>query len=253
MDPMWAALCLCIFIASAAVLYNQVAKKIPYRYSSLMLGNDSIRLLRLTPNRDETADIQCELFEYSLQNSCEETHLYDALSYVWGNPHEQLPIFIHEHSFDVTVNLHAALLRLRNHSIERILWVDAICINQTDSKEKGQQIQSMAKIYGHANRVVVWLGEAEDDSDLALEEIRVARGKKPTNPLNEETIQPADETIQPADEAIQPAVLALLQRPWFRRIWVWEQHLITFVRITKVYLDTPRSCCSSTCPDYVWI
>jgi hypothetical protein len=236
---MWAALCLCIFIASAAVLYNQVAKKIPYRYSSLMPGNDSIRLLRLIPNRDETADIQCELFEYSLQNSCEETHLYDALSYVWGNPHEQLPIFIHEHSFDVTVNLHAALLRLRNHSIERILWVDAICINQTDSKEKGQQIQSMAKIYGYANRVIVWLGEAADDSDLALEEIRVARGKKPTDPLN--------------DETIQPAVLRCFNDRGFGASGYGNRHLTTFVRITKSYLDTPRSCRSSTYPDYVWI
>jgi hypothetical protein len=71
----------------------------------------------------------------------------------------------------------------------------------------------MAKIYGRANRVVVWLGEAADDSDLAFEEIRVAGGKKSksTNPLD--------------CGSIQQAVLALLQRPWFRRIWVWEQTL----------------------------
>lgn len=69
----------------------------------------------------------------------------------------------------------------------------------------------MAKIYGQANRVVVWLGEAADDSDRALEEIRVAGGKKSTNPSNNKTIQ--------------QAVLALLQRSWFRRIWVREQTL----------------------------
>jgi hypothetical protein len=92
-----------------------------YRYFPLSLGRDSIRLLRLMPHEDEAADIQCELFEYSLPNSCKRTHMYDALSYVWGNPDEKLPIFIHKHSFDVTVNLHAALSHLRNHSIERIL------------------------------------------------------------------------------------------------------------------------------------
>jgi hypothetical protein len=183
-----------------------------YCYSPLSSGHDSIRLLRLMPHEDETADIQCELFEYSPQNSC-GNHLYEALSYVWGNPDETLPIFIHEHGFNVTVNLRAALLRLRNHSIERILWVDAICIDQANWEEKGHQIQSMAKIYGQANRVVVWLGEAADDSDLAFEEIRVAGGKKSksTNPLD--------------CGSIQQAVLALLQRPWFRRIWVWEQTL----------------------------
>lgn len=134
--------------------------------------------------------------------------MYDALSYVWGNPDEKLPIFIHKHSFDVTINLGAALSHLRNHSIERILWVDAICIDQANQEEKQHQIQSMAKIYGHANRVIVWLGEAADDSDLALEEIRATMGKMSTNSLD--------------SERIQQAVLALLQRPWFQRIWVWE-------------------------------
>jgi hypothetical protein len=137
--------------------------------------------------------------------------MYDALSYVWGNPDEKRSIFIHKHSFDVTVNLHAALSHLRNHSIERILWIDAICINQANQEEKQYQIQSMANIYGRANRVIVWLGEAAHDSDLALEEIRVSRDKKPTN--------------SPDSERIQQAVLALLQRSWFRRIWVCEQSL----------------------------
>jgi hypothetical protein len=180
-----------------------------YHYSPLSSGHNSIRLLRLMPHDDETADIQCELFDYSLQNSCKGTHLYNALSYVWGNPDEKLPIFIHEHSFDVTVNLRVALLRLRNHSIERILWVDAICIDQENPEEKEHQIQSMAKIYGQANRVVVWLGEAEDESDQALEAIRLAPSKKSTNILH--------------NEIVLQAILALLQRPWFRRIWVKQQ------------------------------
>lgn len=182
-----------------------------YRYSPLSPERDSIRLLRLMPHEDEAADIQCELFEYSLPNSCKRTHMYDALSYVWGNPDEKRSIFIHKHSFDVTVNLHAALSHLRNHSIERILWIDAICINQANQEEKQYQIQSMANIYGRANRVIVWLGEAAHDSDLALEEIRVSRDKKPTN--------------SPDSERIQQAVLALLQRSWFRRIWVCKQPL----------------------------
>jgi hypothetical protein len=148
-----------------------------YSYSPLLSGSDSIRLLRLMPHKDETTDIRCELFEYSLQDG---THLYEALSYVWANPDKKLPIFMHDCSFNVTVNLHAALLRLRNHSMERIVWVDALCIDQANQKEKEHQIHSMAKIYSQANRVIVWLGEAEDNSDQALEAIRVAPGKKST-------------------------------------------------------------------------
>jgi hypothetical protein len=195
-------------LMSTAVLYNQAAKGIPYRYSPLPLGNGSIRLLRLMPHEDEMADIQCELFEYSLQNSRKGIHLYDALSYVWGSPDKKLPIFIHKQRFDVTVSLHTALSRLRNHSMERTLWVDAICINQSEEEEKEDQIQFMAKIYGQANRVLVWVGDAAADSDLALEAIRVAGGKKSTN--------------SSINKKIQQAVLALLERPWFRRVWVRE-------------------------------
>jgi hypothetical protein len=179
-----------------------------FHYSPLSSNIDSIRLLRLLPHRDKAADIQCELFDYSL-HELHGTHLYEALSYVWGDPNENLPIFVRGNRFNVTINLHAALLRLRNHSIERILWIDAICINQADDKEKENQIQFMAKIYGQANRVVVWLGETADDSDLAFEEIRSVRGKRPDD--------------QPLDSNVASAVLALLQRPWFRRIWVRQQ------------------------------
>jgi hypothetical protein len=160
------------------------------------------------PHKDETAPIQCELFEYSFQESSKGTHLYEALSYVWGSPEPPKFISIDEYNLRVTENLHTALSRLRDRSIVRIIWIDAICINQKDGKEKAHQIQSMAKIYGQANRVIVWLGEAGDDSDQVIEEIRAATSKKSTNFSNNETIQ--------------KEILALLQQPWFRRIWVGE-------------------------------
>ena len=180
----------------------------PYCYSSLLPGPDSIRLLRLMPHEDKTAPIQCQLVNYSLQKSGGGTHLYEALSYVWGDPKETLPISINKHDLLVTVNLHAALSHLRDRCFERIIWVDAVCINQADEKEKGHQVKSMAKIYGQANRVIVWLGEATEDSDQALEDIRAAAEREFTGLSN--------------DKTSQKAILKLLERPWFRRIWVRE-------------------------------
>ncbi|KAF7864071.1 hypothetical protein EAF04_007036 [Stromatinia cepivora] len=146
-----------------------------FSYTLAPLGLDSIRLLSLLPNRDETAPLQCELHEYPLQKSCKETHLYEALSYTWGGFDDPPQcISIDGHFLPVTSNLYAALLRLRNCTFNRIIWVDAICINQEDEQEKSRQIQMMARIYGQANRVIVYLGKAADDSDLALESIRIA-------------------------------------------------------------------------------
>jgi hypothetical protein len=183
----------------------------PYPYSSLL--PDSIRLLRLLPSGDEDAPVQCQLFSYCRQEVSKGNHLYEALSYVWGDENKTLPIFIGKHRFDVTENLHAALSRLRDHSLERIIWVDAICINQGNEKEKEKQIQLMARIYGQAYSVVVWLGKEADDSDVALEAI-ISAGN--------------DRDLKFTDNAtVQQAVIKLLERKWFRRIWVMAHNPFT--------------------------
>ena len=212
-------------------------KSILYTYSSLPPGHDSTRLLRLMPNKDETAAIKCQLFDYTFEPG-KQTHLYEALSYVWGDPNKTVPIFVGEHRFNITENLHKALLHLRNHSIERTVWVDALCINQANEQEKAHQIQYMAKIYGQANHVIIWLGEAADNSDQAFEAIRVAAEDEFTDSLIEETSQ--------------KAILKLLERPWFRRIWVRAQILDNICKVLKVGLGTTGSRCSAKRSDHVW-
>ena len=173
-----------------------------YRYLPLSLPGN-IRLLRLLPAEESTSVLQCELFEYSLQNSNNATRPYEALSYVWGSEKTPRSVIMGKQNLKITENLHTALLHLRDHEIPRIFWIDAVCINQSDDIEKAQQIPLMAEIYARASRVVVWIGDAKDDSDQALEAIRAAGKTK-------------------AHQPPKRAISALLQRPWFRRIWVSE-------------------------------
>src|SRR4051812_41888280 len=95
-----------------------------YLYSRLPQGTDSIRLLRLMPGESGTR-IQCELFEYSLQDSRRSTHQYEALSYTWGGGEKPYSILVKGQTLNVTSNLHAALLRLQDRSLPRVIWVDA--------------------------------------------------------------------------------------------------------------------------------
>jgi len=180
-----------------------------YPYSLLPPDGDNIRLLRLLPNEDEAAPLLCELRNYSLRISSPRTHLYEALSYVWGNPKETLSIYVDKYRFQVTVNLHAALSRLRDRSFERTIWIDAICIDQSNMDERKQQVQIMAKIYSNAHRVIVWLGERGVETRVALEAIQLA--------ANEELSEHSKQDIK------QQAILNLLQNPWFRRIWVGKK------------------------------
>jgi hypothetical protein len=183
-------------------------------YYDIPLGQPgSIRLLRLLPQEDQNAGIQCQLFEYALQELGDRPHQYESLSYVWGSLSSRRIVSINGYDIPITANLYGALLRLRGRLFERIIWVDAICINQAYEEEKVQQIQYMAEIYGKASRVVVWLGEAENDGDQALEHMRlVAEANTSSEPI--------------VNEPSKQVILALLQRPWFRRIWVREQTLI---------------------------
>jgi Heterokaryon incompatibility protein (HET) len=92
-----------------------------YLYSPLSSDGDNIRLLCLLPNEYEAAPLQCALRNYSLPRSDTRTHLYEALSYAWGDPDKTLPIYVDEGHFPVTVNLYAALSRLRDRALERLM------------------------------------------------------------------------------------------------------------------------------------
>jgi hypothetical protein len=116
---------------------------------------DSIRLLELLPGV-KGSPLSCNIAEVRRGNSPK----YEALSYAWGEAE-----FLHtieevtsSTRLSITVNLHTALQAIRHEHASRVLWVDAICINQLDMNEKNHQVAFMGKIFGDAWRVVVWLG-----------------------------------------------------------------------------------------------
>lgn len=178
-----------------------------------------IRLLRLLPDTNENAPIQVQLFEYPLPeyNDGLGSHFYEALSYVWGDTNSPRTVSVVDsgHSLgliSVTTNLYAALLRLRDRWLDRVLWIDAVCINQEDEREKEWQIRRMAQIYSRASRVVVWLGETGEHGDEeALADIRQAAAASGTD---------LDAEVVDYGPARREAIIAMLQRPWFKRMWV---------------------------------
>jgi hypothetical protein len=84
---------------------------------------------------------------------------FEALSYTWGKarppPATEQNIVLNSQIFPVFENLFAALQRLRHLSKARVLWIDAICINQKDIQERQEQVLLMRQIYEQAQQVVV--------------------------------------------------------------------------------------------------
>jgi hypothetical protein len=81
-----------------------------------------------------------------------------------AGPKERLEILVNGHRFSVTVNLEAALRRLRFDAAPRVMWIDAICVNQEDFEERRTQVLPIGDIYSAASQTVVWLGKETEES-----------------------------------------------------------------------------------------
>jgi hypothetical protein len=136
----------------------------------------SIRLLRLHPSLDPSAPVGLSLFEASLNDFLSEECSYEALSYVWGAPIGSVECTCDGKQLLITPNCNDALQHLRLPNQHRILWVDAICIDQGNSeqsvKERNTQITLMGKVYQTAKRTLCWLGVGEDYTTDTFERLR---------------------------------------------------------------------------------
>jgi len=123
-----------------------------FTYQSL--PDESIRTLHLLPGKADE-DIQCCLVTVRL----ESMPPYEALSYAWGTSSELSWIELNGVMCLRRHNLLDCLKTLRHRTQVRTLWIDAICINQADVKEKSAQVELMPQIYRSAIRTLIWLGK----------------------------------------------------------------------------------------------
>lgn len=214
-------------------------------------ADTQIRLITLLPAEDHSEGgkdmdpIQCTLQVCSLTQAPE----YEALSYTWGQMLRHLPISVLgsdddsnriERSLLATPQLQMALRRLRRATPRR-LWIDQLCINQEDKEERGAQVQRMGDIYRGATRVVIWIGEDHENMiitpDYKLEsETQTQLLADLVEAFNEKSKSDDDATIAarlvdlrffPRTSSIEErrmrAVKDFLNRPYFRRAWVFQE------------------------------
>lgn len=134
----------------------------------MSLDATGFRCLLLKRSTDETSPIECVLHSFTI--TTQALH-YEALSYSWGPPSsegEQQYILCHGKKLAVSENCISALYHLRQKYCDRLLWIDAICIDQTSIEDKNQQLQVMGLIYEKAAKVIVWLGPSTAESRLAF-------------------------------------------------------------------------------------
>lgn len=205
--------------------FNIWKKSGRYAYQSLS-GKDSFRILVLLPGKPQT-----ELRGVVLHSSIYSAGEYNALSYVWGKSKRRHSLHTPGGIIRITDSLYLALQQLRHREYFRTLWVDAICINQEDDREKSKLVQSIPLIFRSAVSVVAYLGEENDRSHLALETLLQIKIKTLDPEAWPDSVVPEPKTwgercIPPAEESnVWEAIRALFLRPWFERVWIMQEFI----------------------------
>lgn len=169
-----------------------------------------IRRLVLQP-LSAGSDIQCSAETVSLLDQPE----YEALSYVWGDSSLRQSITFDGATFLVSKNLAIALRHLQLPDEQRRVWVDALCINQRNTKERNQQVELMGEIYANAKPVLIWLGEASEGSDEAFALMStIANGGAVTKEISQKLFA---------------FYIQLVEREWFTRLWTVQELVLANV------------------------
>lgn len=134
-----------------------------YRHTPLAHPSKQIRLLRLL-HAGSDGEIHCRLSPHHLDDDTE----FVAVSYTWGPPPDDCKIWIDGAAFLVRPNCWYLLRQALEAGVTDHLWIDAICINQSDDAEKSHQVAMMGDIYRQALRVDISLGPHEDDSEFVF-------------------------------------------------------------------------------------
>ncbi|EMC92811.1 hypothetical protein BAUCODRAFT_45477, partial [Baudoinia panamericana UAMH 10762] len=145
---------------------------------------------------------------------------YQAVSYTWGDTTLTKDIVCDNKRLQVTENCELALRALRSTQDTVCVWIDAICINQKDDRERSEQVTRMGDIYHAANQVIIHLPPADDCSTFTIDTIHsyehLDRGSTAS-------------VLQSYHSDFDRSVAhwqSLFSRRWFSRMWVLQEIIL---------------------------
>jgi hypothetical protein len=211
------------------------------------LQGSEIRLLKFLPSPPDGL-VCCTMVHVSLDQKPD----FCALSYVWGDPKDPIPMVINGRVFDITQRLFLALRCLQKAPINPEIcggepaaaakpdiywWIDAICINQNDLAEKASQVPRMRHIYGSATRVAICFGDVLDDMVPDMGRLFAVARRFGQQLLAQESQDTYLEVLfeqlvwTKIDEPVKlaTALAGLASSDWFERVWVLQESIVPSV------------------------
>ncbi|KAK1715446.1 HET domain-containing protein [Colletotrichum acutatum] len=200
------------------------------------LNNNQVRLLRLNPypNSDEVGSLEV--------GELRDAPPYYALSHSWTGQHSYRDVLINSRVVTIGADLAACVHRLSqlarsNSELNppvRHIWIDSICIDQSNLDERASQVSLMGQLYRGAIRTLIWLGPDSSDCYGAWELLnsiyRVFRQQNPIatepNDIPTRMYRPSAHEasgLPPWEDFRWSHLKSLVGRRWFSRIWVVQE------------------------------
>jgi Heterokaryon incompatibility protein (HET) len=169
-----------------------------------------IRLVFIEPATERLMPVACRLEVVKLLDQ----PYYEALSWCWGDPKDKEEILLEGHRWSVRKNLATALRYLRYEDRTRVMWIDALSINQKTSpdalREREHQIQLMRRVYSIAHQVVIWMGILDEDTAAFIKTYMTGQKSLIYGLLTDNML------------AIR-SIITVQRFPWWRRLWILQE------------------------------
>jgi Heterokaryon incompatibility protein (HET) len=206
-------------------------------YTYIPLRHDEIRVLRYRRASNDAGSATGPIIingpisialnhEIEIDHVClQDTTPFLALSYVWGIPSRNFQLTLCDGSLmPITESIAEALPHVLRDVEDGRIWIDQICINQSDIEERNEQLIRMGDIYRNASRVIVWLGPEGDGAervDRVFQDFEnTGVGSADDTTLREAFIYSPEAHIN------RQAMISVMKLPWFERAWVVQEFTI---------------------------
>lgn len=185
-----------------------------YKHQPLDVKKHQIRLLKLNSPSGHTMDYSLIAFDY------ESAPSYVALSYTWGEKSPTGFVTIDGKNVEIRMNL---FMFLSTYESDEYLYIDQICIDQSNDQERSQQVELMWKIYSRCDFVLVWL---RDESAYCPSTQQAARDFNDGIHSYRRHVR-CPNGSRNGKRCLDWPSLALLHNSYFERLWIVQELLLS--------------------------
>jgi len=186
-----------------------------FQYQPLGHSARQIRLIRFSCKSFSAASkIECDVRHVTLTPKHDRLWHYSTLSYTWESHEPKHDIYVTNRRICIGPNLHRFCQQFRSaQTFEDSewtgwVWIDQICIDQSDILERNHQVELMADIYGMADHTIVWL-QHDEARYGAQASLAVAIENVAKNSWDPQSLR------------------SIMQHPYFSRFWIVQEVILT--------------------------